>query len=64
MTLKEWMKLKELSDEAFGQLIKRSRMQVLRYRHGEQIPARKTMEKICEVTDNQVTPASFYEQRT
>ncbi len=55
------MQENELTDEGFGERIGRSRMQVFRYRHGEDVPSKKTMERILQVTEGQVQPGSFYQ---
>lgn len=59
--LDTYMKANDLSDEAFGKSIKRSRMQVYRYRHGIQVPGRKTMSSIIKATGGEVTANSFYD---
>ena len=60
LTLEQYMRENNLTDQGFADLIGRSRMQVIRYRKGVQMPRRKVMEKIEEVTKGQVGPSSFY----
>jgi len=60
MSLDEYLKAHNLTDEEFGERIKRSRMQVFRYRNGRQIPRPAVMKRISEVTGGAVTANSFY----
>lgn len=59
--LSAYMKDNNLTDQGFGDLIGRSRMQVFRYRRNEQMPDKDTMLRILEVTKGAVDPASFYQ---
>jgi hypothetical protein len=59
-TLSEYMKEQQLTDEMFGDMVGRCRLQILRYRQGTQIPSRRTMARIFKVTGGAVPPSSFY----
>jgi transcriptional regulator with XRE-family HTH domain len=54
------MNANNYTDKSFGEQIGRSRLQVLKYRHGKAIPGKSTMQRILEVSAGQVTAASFY----
>lgn len=58
--LNEFMKKEGLTDKKFGEMIGKSRIQVYRYRNGEQIPDKETVIKIHEISNGQVPPGSFY----
>lgn len=60
MTLDDYMIKEKLTDQEFGDRIGKSRMQVFRYRHGLQVPGKKTMPVIIEKTCGRVPPSSFY----
>jgi len=60
MMLDVWMKTNGYTDEAFGQLIERGRLAVLRYRHGKQMPRPAVAKKIETVTSGEVTAADLY----
>lgn len=63
MTLDEFMKNNDYTDESFGKRIGKSRIQILRYRQGVQIPGRDAMKKIFKISGGHVTADSFYAGR-
>jgi transcriptional regulator with XRE-family HTH domain len=63
MKLEAFMNEHDLTDKSFGERIGKSRIQVYRYRHGMQIPTKNTMQKIVDVTQGAVDPASFYQSQ-
>ncbi len=60
MQLDDYMKAHDFTDKSFGERIGKSRIQVYRYRHGMQIPGREAINKIFQITEGHVPPASFY----
>lgn len=61
MKLESFMNEHDFTDKSFGERIGKSRIQVYRFRHGLQVPTKKTMQKIIDVTAGAVDPASFYQ---
>jgi len=60
MMLDAWMKKNGYTDAAFGCLIARGRLTVLRYRHGQQVPRPAVAKKIETITSGEVTAADLY----
>lgn len=60
-TLSEFMQDNDYTDESFGERIGKSRMQIYRYRHGLQVPTKKTMQRILEESGGVIDPSSFYQ---
>lgn len=61
MKLGDWLKWKEMTREAFAELVGVTHASVSGYALGNHIPGREPMRKIIEVTEGAVTPADFYQ---
>ena len=59
MTLSEYLKLHDITDGDFADLVKRDRTTVLRWRKGETRPDWEGLEAILSVTNNVVRPDDF-----
>lgn len=61
MKLGAYLDLREITLDAFGEKIGRTRQAVSRYVAGDRIPDRETMVKIIEATEGAVTANDFYD---
>jgi transcriptional regulator with XRE-family HTH domain len=59
MKLEDWMRQKNLTDQAMSKLIDTSRTAVTMYRNGQRIPKPDIARRIFEVTNKKVTPSDF-----
>jgi len=59
MKLEDWMRQKNLTDQAMSKLIDTSRTAVTMYRNGQRVPKPDIARRIFEVTNKKVTPSDF-----